>query len=53
MVIIRTIEPNSKRPANDGKVYVCYTVGGHAGKKLWVACEDENGNDTLEPLPDY
>ena len=51
--IIRTIEPNSKRPADDGKVYVCYTVGGHAGKKLWVACEDENGNDTLEPLPDY
>ena len=50
--IIRTIEPNSKTPGNDGKIYVCYTVGGHRGLKHWVACEDENGNATLEKI-DY
>ena len=48
--IIRTLEPNSRKPANDGKIYACYTVGGHAGLKHWVAVEDENGNATVEKI---
>ena len=48
--IIRTLEPNSRKPANDGKVYACYTVGGHRGMKNWVAVEDERGNATVEQI---
>ena len=50
--IIRTLEPDSRRPANDGKVYACYTVGGHPFMKNWVAVEDEKGYATVEQI-DY
>lgn len=50
--IIRTLEPNSRKPGNDGRVYACYTVGGHRGMKNWVAVEDTQGNATVEQI-DY
>ena len=50
--IIRTLEPNSKRVANDGRIYACYTVGGHKGLKHWIAIEDTKGNATVEKI-DY
>ena len=50
--IIRTLEPNSSKPANDGRVYACYTVGGHRNMKYWVPIEDEQGNATVQQI-DY
>ena len=48
--VIRTIELDSKKPANDGQIYVRYTEAGSffGMTKNWVVYEDKKGNITLE-----
>ncbi len=48
--IIRTLNLNNKKPANDGRVYAPYTVGGHRFKQNWIAVEDEDGYATIEEV---
>ena len=48
--VIRTLNLNNKKPADDGRVYAPYTVGGHRFMQYWIAVEDENGYATVEKI---